>query len=630
MFIIKPITIDPETEVTELSVPLDDVYPAWDSNLLYNRGVIVTTPDKIWEARHSAVTPIDTSSSLPVLYNQGIDPAQTNVVGRTNEGALIPNATEYNHFGESWWRDATEDKYLANRYRMFDINPAHYTETDAAIRFTVKPSSLWSGVAFFNIIADTITITVVDGPEYTATKTIRHDEILSPEFQNEPQAAFVDLPVIDPALYPNAALRVELSVSSPRFLRLGYFCIGEALEIGQAVYGVNTELMDFSRFERDVFGNVFTIQRGYSDKITYPYVIKAEDLVQVRQTLVARRATLTAYIGHPDVPLTITYGYFVDLDIPIDNWGQSEAGVIVESVLYDTPGSTEKLPNVVEFINYDETTACIEESLGRVFEICLKNGKIEAPAYATILDVVVDPLDEVHWEITWVVGESEMVAATSVITTDCNQRLPILQWPDAELPIEHLPAIALIKAQIQKYDAEVIYLEPATLIITDNCKGDCIGDCDGCYDDPVIDSHGWYDRDYTAPILPSPGATPYRLTSDAVDLTSQVYTFSPEGTEISGCAGEMRYYMLEGTCQGIMIRLNVSVSGNDAGGIVVYYDSTNLPRPEQDPAIVGAGSFSRPSSGQSIILVQFTEDCESATLSGSRTCGMGMIPVPSM
>jgi hypothetical protein len=99
--------------------------------------------------------------------------------------------------------------------------------------------------------------------------------------------------------------------------------------------------MDFSRFERDVFGNVFTIKRGYSDKITYPYVIQAADLVQVRQILVARRATLTAYVGHPDVPLTITYGYFIDLDIPIDNWGQSNASVVVESVLYDTPGTTE-------------------------------------------------------------------------------------------------------------------------------------------------------------------------------------------------------------------------------------------------------------------------------------------------
>ena len=138
---------------------------------------------------------------------------------------------------------------------------------------------------------------------------------------------------------------------------------------------------------------------------------------------------------HED-PQIVHRGYFVDLDIPIDNWGQSEAGVIVESVLYDTPGTTEKLPNAVEFIDYDGTTTCIEEPLGRVFEICLKNGKIETPAYATILDVVIDPLDEVHWEIVWVVGESELVAATSIITTDCSQRLPILQWPDAEFPVK--------------------------------------------------------------------------------------------------------------------------------------------------------------------------------------------------
>jgi hypothetical protein len=106
-------------------VPMDDVYPAWDALFQYQRGDIVVTGEgetqKIWEARHSVVTPIDRSSSLPNLYNQGMDPLQTNVVGRNNDGSLVANATEYNYFGEGWWRDATDDKYLANRYRMFDI-----------------------------------------------------------------------------------------------------------------------------------------------------------------------------------------------------------------------------------------------------------------------------------------------------------------------------------------------------------------------------------------------------------------------------------------------------------------------------------------------------------------------------
>mgnify|MGYP001061996619 CR=1 FL=1 len=151
MFIIKPLTVDPATEVTNLTVPMDDVYPAWDALLLYQRGDIVTTgsgeSQKIWEARHAVVQPIDTSSSLPSLYNQGMDPTQKNVVGRTNEGALVPNATEYQYFGEGWWRDATDDKYLANRYRMFDQNPAFYTESDVNISFTIKPTGIWSGVS---------------------------------------------------------------------------------------------------------------------------------------------------------------------------------------------------------------------------------------------------------------------------------------------------------------------------------------------------------------------------------------------------------------------------------------------------------------------------------------------------
>lgn len=479
MYIIKPLTIDPATEVTNLSVPMDDVYPAWDALLLYQQGDIVVTgtgeTQKIWEARHAVVTPIDQSSSLPNLYNQGVDPLQTNVVGRNNDGSLVANATEYNHFGEGWWRDATEDKYLANRYRMFDPNPAFYTESDVNIVFTIKPTGIWSGVALFNIVADSITITLNNGPEaYTATRNLRFDPILSQEFQNEPQVAFVDLPLIDSNINVSTTLTIELSVSSPRYQRIGYVCIGEAVEVGKASYGVTTELMDFSRFERDVFGNVFAIKRGYSDKITYPYVVKAADIAQVRQILIARRATLTAYIGHPDVPLTITYGYFIDLDIPIDNWGQSDASIVVESVLYDTPGSTEDLPNVVEFI--DPTLECIEESKGRVIEVCLTNGVVTEQVTASIVGVITDPSDSVEWEILWVIGNSEVSGVNGNIITGCDQYLPIFTWPES-VPAEHLPATALIKATITKADTSVVVLEPATLIVRE-CAPPC-GQTDG-------------------------------------------------------------------------------------------------------------------------------------------------------
>lgn len=475
MHIIKPIVIEPDTDVSELSVPMDDVYEAWSPLVRYNKKTIVTTGEgedqKIWEARHDIVPPIDPSSSLPPLYNEGVDPTQTNVVGRTNEGSLISNATEYHYFGEGWWRDATEDKYLQNRFRMFDPNPAHYTETDVNISFSLKPSELWSGVALFNVVGDLITVTIQNGPEYSASRNLRYGNPISQEFQNEPQAAFVDLPLIDPAIYPNAQIKIELSVSEPRFLRIGYVCIGESIEIGQASYGLSTELMDFSRFERDTFGTIFTIPRGYSDKITYPYVIPESDIVQTRQILVARRALLTAYIGHPEVPITITYGYFTDLEIPLSDWGRSEASVVVESVLFETPGNTAPLPKVVEFIEYG--TTCIESSLGRVFEACLKDGAIEEKVYASILNVTVDPLDSVTWEVNWVVGESSLTHTAEFLTTDCEQYLPVLSWP-SEVPVEHLPAIALIKATISKYDGTTINVEPATLIV-----GEC-GECGEC------------------------------------------------------------------------------------------------------------------------------------------------------
>lgn len=475
MLIIEPYSVDTAVDILAINVPEDDAYPAWSAAVRYSEGEVVTTGSgeslQIWQARLGSVAPLDAGSGLPALYNEAIDPTGANTVGRDNAGALLPNATEYQHFGELWWRDATDDGYLSNRFRMFDPNPARVTRSANPIEFDIRPQTPWSGIALFNINADVVSIELIDGPEaYSATRTLRYPEILSPTFQNEPQAAFVDIPPVDPAIHPSAFLRARLEATASRWIHVGCVIIGPAIRLGHALYGLETELMDFSRFTRDTFGNITTIQRGYSDKVTYPHVIPSEFIGQARSILVARRATLTAFIGHPDVALTITYGYFIDLDVPIEGHSQTSASVVVESVLYDTPDSGEPLPDRVVFIEPDGT-ACIESHLGQALDLCLENGQITARATASILDVALGPLDVVTWEMEWINGSSTITPEIDTLATDCEQTLPILRWPPS-VPVAHEAGIARIKATITHDDEATTVLEPAIIVVKE-CETPC-------------------------------------------------------------------------------------------------------------------------------------------------------------
>jgi hypothetical protein len=168
MLIIEPYSVDTAVDILAINVPEDDAYPAWSAAVRYSEGEVVTTGSgeslQIWQARHGSVAPIDSGSGLPTLYNESIDPTAANTVGRDNAGTLLPNATKYQNFGEPWWRDATDDGYLSNRFRMFDPNPARVTHSANPIQFDIRPQTPWSGIALFNINADIVSIELIDGP----------------------------------------------------------------------------------------------------------------------------------------------------------------------------------------------------------------------------------------------------------------------------------------------------------------------------------------------------------------------------------------------------------------------------------------------------------------------------------
>lgn len=473
MNVVIPLGLTP-ADVISTTVPADE-FPAWSAGVRYAAGDLVSTgsdPEtQQWRALRGEVAPLDPASGLPDLVNEGIDPSGANLIGYDNAGNPLPNGTSYHYLGQPWWEDVTGKPFVENRGRMFTDNPAEVTEHNGDIVVRVRPQGgAWDALALFNLNADLLEAYIQNGPApWSVSRTLRYAEPLSADFPNQPSAACLDLPLIDPALYPNATLRLRLSVTSPRLVRCGALVLGRRHAIGATLYGTEVGIIDYSRKERDTFGDIVVIKRGYTETVRYRFQIETATVGAARQLLAAQRAEATVFVGSTEAPETIVYGYYSDLLIPVERWSVSEAELSVESIVQDTPATTELTDRVV-FIDPDGTD-CVSEHEGQVTTLCVTGGKVRARVTLSVLDTPLAPGDSIDWDMVWLSGTSAHAPTTDTLLTTCGQTLPLLIWPPTT-PVSQEPGVASIRATITRADASTEVLEPAVLTVSD-CASPC-------------------------------------------------------------------------------------------------------------------------------------------------------------
>ena len=109
------------------------------------------------------------------------------------------------------------------------------------------------------------------------------------------------------------------------------FVVGECLE------GTEVGIIDYSKKERDEFGNISIIERGYTDLITYRVRIESSRAALVRQELASKRAISAHYIGHASLTITDVQGYLNDFNIRLENSVASLCTITVESEIHAAP-----------------------------------------------------------------------------------------------------------------------------------------------------------------------------------------------------------------------------------------------------------------------------------------------------
>lgn len=208
-----------------------------------------------------------------------------------------------------------------NRWRMFDASITTQAENEDSISVSIKATGIANGVALLNIDCAIIRVVATDvefGVVYDKTinpaMTSGISDIYS--YFREPVARVTEMALSDLPAYSN--MRIDVTLSSPgSTVRCGGIVLGQLREIGDLQYGAKISIADYSKKNRDQWGNFDVVEGAFSNRATWSVWIKGAEVDLVKRLLSQYRATPIVYIGADSYASTIIYGYYKDFSIDI-------------------------------------------------------------------------------------------------------------------------------------------------------------------------------------------------------------------------------------------------------------------------------------------------------------------------
>ena len=295
--VIKSISMA-DAMLTATSVQEND-HPAWSSGTTYARGdrVIMTSTHKIYESLQAG--------------NTGNNPTNSPL----------------------WWVEVSP----TNRWKLFDLSNTTQTVVDAADYYEITPGQAINALALINISGIlTVRVRLTDprfGLVYdkTADLTFVPSESSWYAWFFEPRTEQNQFVVEDIPSYPNATLRIDVTSSGTAYI--GAFIFGSVRSIGLGVQqGVRLGIQDYSRKERNEWGDVVLTQRAFASRVTFQMLVENKQLDNTYRLLTELRATPCLWIGSSDFNSLSVFGFYNNFDISIAYSVYSECSIDIEGL----------------------------------------------------------------------------------------------------------------------------------------------------------------------------------------------------------------------------------------------------------------------------------------------------------
>lgn len=280
MRIVKSNIIN-DTNLVSSDVPEDDA-PLWVAGSTYAIGNEVMLEHVVYRA----------AEAIPA----GVDPR------------LAANRTQWPIVGAT------------NRWRMFDMTRGSEIQTTNADSVVVEfdMAQIYSSISLFGLVGRTVRIEIIDGSNgtvfdesYSLTSTAGVDYFFA--WFYSPPVNFKLFVSTEIPYYAGA--RVRVSVLYPgATVKVGKLVIGRAQDLGCTSYGTNVRFLDFSRRERDTFGNLVQTERRKVSERTFHVKVDSERLEYVEQAIKDFGGVPGVFIGSPNHKVTVIFGVPIDFN----------------------------------------------------------------------------------------------------------------------------------------------------------------------------------------------------------------------------------------------------------------------------------------------------------------------------
>ena len=224
-----------------------------------------------------------------------------------------------------------------NRWKMFDNSNTTQTERAGSIVVTLTPGQVVNSLALLNVVADTVRVQVIDPVDGTVyDKTI---DMQAPPSESSWYSYFFSeikrstrVTITDMPSYGSAGITVTLTVATGN-AACGVLVIGTVREIGAfgIEYGARVGVQDYSRKERDAFGNYRYVKRANSKKFNVSMLLDNADLDAVNQFLSELDGPVV-WIGSDTYDSLVVYGFAKDYGTTIAYYAYSQFTLDVEGL----------------------------------------------------------------------------------------------------------------------------------------------------------------------------------------------------------------------------------------------------------------------------------------------------------
>lgn len=297
MKIIENITLD---DTTIGSINAVEATPPWDSGTTYALGaqVRVDSTHRLYESVQNSNTNHDPTTDL------------------TN----------------TWWIDIgpTNDRALFDEYNETQ------TVRAGSIDMTLNPNSRVTAMAFFNLVATSITITItdaIDGIVYDETIDLTSADNVNDLYDYFFAPIVRQTDVFISGLPPYFGPQVNISIANAEGdAKCGKLVMGSLRETGMTQEGAEFGIIDHSRVETDDFGNTTIVRRSFRKRVNLDVMVEAANVDEVGRLLAERRATPTVFVGSTRYGQTLVDGIPREWRVSIESYPLSRLTIDIEGL----------------------------------------------------------------------------------------------------------------------------------------------------------------------------------------------------------------------------------------------------------------------------------------------------------